>query len=214
MQKWGVLFDLDGVIIDSETEYTRIWNRINEEFPTGVENFATKIKGTTLDSILGTYYPEPELRSRVEARLYEEEAKMQYNYCAGARRLLDALIAVEVPIALFTSSNSLKMEHLYVDHPELRNTFNVIITGELVARSKPAPDGYILAASELNLPSERCIVVEDSLQGVKAGSAAGGKVVGVAGTLSADILAPHSDKVVNSLEELSVDILKDIISGE
>ncbi len=198
----GFLFDLDGVIIDSEREYTRIWEKIGLEFPTGIENFAYKIKGTTLEDILAKYYPDVEVRDRVRERLYEEEAAMKYQYCAGAEALLKRLKSEGVPTALYTSSDSYKMSHLYRDIPEIRDYFNVIITGDNVTRSKPDPQGYLMAAEAIGVPIEDCAVVEDSLQGVKAGRASGAFVIGVANTLPEDVLLPYSDIIVDNLSKL------------
>ena len=210
---WGVLFDLDGVLIDSEREYTAIWERINREFPTDVPNFAEKIKGTTLDNILSLHYPDPEIRKRVERRLYEEEDKMVYEFCPGARELLDNLKANGIPMALYTSSNGLKMDHLYRDIPELPGYFNTIVTGDQVAHSKPDPEGYLIAAKLLGLDEGRWVVIEDALQGAKAGKRSGGKVIGVAGTLSAETLAPYSDMVVDSLKKLDKETLRNLFDG-
>lgn len=194
------LFDLDGVIVDSEREYTRIWQHIDDVYPTGIDNFTTKIKGTTLPNILDTYYPDLEIRSRVENLLYEQERKMVYSYCPGAKALLDGLRAVGIPMAMVTSSNDIKMRHLFHDIPELRDYFATIIDDHSVTRSKPDPQGYLLGAGRLGVDIRRCIVVEDSLQGVKAGRNAGAYVVGVAGTLPADVIAPYCDEVVATLE--------------
>ena len=61
----AALFDLDGVLIDSETIYTEIWSRIERAHPTGIDNFALKIKGSTLQRILDKYFPEPDIRADV-----------------------------------------------------------------------------------------------------------------------------------------------------
>ncbi len=196
------LFDLDGVIIDSESIYTEIWSMIGEEFPTGVPTFAKAIKGCTLEKILDTYYPDPDVRQKVEARLYEEENKIRYRTVPGAVELLDALKASGVPAALVTSSNGVKMAHLWEQHPELKTKFDAIITGDDVTASKPDPEGYIEAAYRVDGVPLRCAVVEDSLQGVKAGRNAGSYVIGVAGTLEADVLEPYSDEVVNSVADI------------
>lgn len=209
--RWGVLFDLDGVLIDSEHEYTSIWERINREFPTDVPNFAERIKGTTLENILATHYPDPETRKRVEARLLEEEAKMVYTYLPGAKELLDDLKRHNVPTALFTSSNGIKMAHLYKDLPDIRQYFRAIITGDMVRHSKPDPEGYLMAAKSLGLTDGHWVVVEDSLQGVKAGEASGGAVLGVAGTLPPLTLAPHSDEVTDTLQGVTAESLRKLI---
>ena len=204
---YGVLFDLDGVLVDSETEYTRIWNLINDEFPTGVEDFARKIKGTNLDDILSRHYPDPEIRQRVRARLYEEESRMKYAYCPGAECVLKKLKSLNIPIGLYTSSNHKKMSHLYRDIPDIRQYFDYVVLGDTVMESKPSPEGYLKAAEGLGLKEGNWIVVEDSLQGVKAGKASGGMVVGVAGTLPASILEPYCDKVIDSMTEFPFELL-------
>lgn len=203
----GVLFDLDGVLIDSESEYTRIWNLIDEVYPTGVENFAQKIKGTNLEDILSRHYPDPQLRRKVEKKLYEEEGKMHYDYCEGAENVLRRLKDLNVPMALYTSSNQKKMEHLYRDRPDIAGYFDYIVLGDMVSESKPSPEGYLKAAKGLGLKDGNWIVVEDSLQGVKAGKASGGKVVGVAGTLPASILEPYCDKVIDSMAVFPFELL-------
>lgn len=86
----GFLFDLDGVIIDSESRYTEIWGEINGCFPTGVAQFEHKIKGTTLDNILSTYFDEAD-RDSVVAMLNEKEQAMVYDYLPGAKELLETI---------------------------------------------------------------------------------------------------------------------------
>ena len=68
MAEIGVLFDLDGVLIDSETTYTKFWSEIGRIYPTGLDNFAIAIKGTTLPSIL-EYFPDASVREDITKRL-------------------------------------------------------------------------------------------------------------------------------------------------
>ncbi len=209
--KVGFLFDLDGVLIDSESIYTKIWSEINDLFPTGVENFAIKIKGTTLEAILGHYYPDPEVRAQVEEALYEREGKIVYQYTAGAKELLEGLKERDIPAVLVTSSNEIKMSHLWEHIPGMRDLFTAVITGDNVTKSKPDPEGYLLGAKLAGCAPNHCVVFEDSLQGVIAGRAAGAYVVGVAGTLPAEVIAPYSDVVVTTLEGFDIDKLVDIL---
>lgn len=207
------LFDLDGVLIDSERMYTKIWEAIEKEFPTGVENFAYKIKGTTLEDILDRYFPDPEIRKKVTNEIYRLEGMMIYGPKPGAMELLDSLKRRGIPLALVTSSNDLKMAHLWYDMPGLKGEFDTIITGDEVKESKPNPEGYLKAAAQVGVEPCRCAVFEDSLQGVKAGKAAGAYVVGVAGTLKAEDIAPYSDIVVDTLEGFDVDNLENELCG-
>lgn len=205
------LFDLDGVLVDSERLYTKIWEAIEKKWPTGIDNFAYKIKGTTLDDILNRYFPDPEIRNMVTKELYRLEGLMVYGPKAGAMELLDTLRERGIAKALVTSSNNLKMEHLWKDMPELKEEFETIITGDEVHNSKPDPEGYLTAASHVEVEPYRCAVFEDSLQGVKAGKAAGAYVIGVSGTLKAEDIAPYCDMVVDTLEGLDVDMLEKIL---
>lgn len=203
----GFLFDLDGVLIDSETQYSKIWAQINQEFPTGVENLEIIIKGTTLPKILNDYYPDDDIKLKVSHRLHELESQMKYDYLPGAYDFLNELKHRELPRALVTSSDNKKMEHLWEERPELKGYFDFIITADLIKTSKPSPEGYLLGASKLNIPPGNCVVFEDSLQGVMAGKNAGAFVVGVCGTLPAAKLKPYADILINSFEELDLDNL-------
>ena len=208
--KIGFLFDLDGVLIDSEKEYSRIWSTVNTEIPSGVTTLEEKIKGCTLDKILDDYYPDPKIREKVIARLYELEGEMKYEYTPGAEQLLKQLRHNGISTALVTSSNDVKMKHLDEELPDIRNYFDYIVTADQITRSKPDPEGYLLGAEKIGCEIRDCVVFEDSLQGVKAGKASGGYVIGVAGTLSRETLAPYSDRVVDSLEEID---LKELIDS-
>lgn len=207
----GFLFDLDGVLIDSEKEYSKLWARVNEEFPTGIESLEEKIKGTTLTDILDTHYPDPEIREKVVALLYEMEAHMKYEFMPGANDLLDKIKSHRYPMALVTSSNNDKMRHLEDELPGLTDIFDVVITGDMVEHSKPDPEGYLLAAQMLGCEPEKCVVFEDSLQGVKAGSFAGSYVIGIEGTLKGEVLEPFSDRVVNTLVDFDLEGVAEIL---
>ncbi|MDE7402605.1 MAG: HAD-IA family hydrolase [Muribaculaceae bacterium] len=209
--KTGFLFDLDGVLIDSETEYTRIWSEIDKAFPTGITDFARKIKGETLPKILNTYFPA-ELHSKVTAMLDSEEQRMRYNYMPGARELIDELKRNSLPFALVTSSNSYKMQHLEEELPGFQKEFNAVITADKVSKSKPDPEGYLLGAKSLGLPASRCVVFEDSLQGVKAGRKSGAFTVGLSTTLPTEIIAPWCDMIVSDLSEIDLQALIERIS--
>lgn len=199
----GFLFDLDGVLIDSETRYSQIWREINRLYPSGFDDLETRIKGTTLENILSTYFPE--VKAEVTKILYEKENEMIYDYCFGALSFLEKI--KDYKSALVTSSNEVKLQRLWLQHPELKSYFDVVIDGSMVKNSKPDPEGYLLAAERLGVNSKNCVVFEDSLQGVKAGRNSGAFVVGIAGTLPAEVLKEDSDIIVNRLDEPDFEIL-------
>lgn len=201
--KIAALFDLDGVLIDSESIYTVFWNRMNELFPTGIDNFAYVIKGTTLPQILDRYFPDPKVQAELRVYLKKQEAEMVYRIFPGVERFLKALKEKDIPTAIVTSSNDAKMKVLFDSLPGFRDYFDVVVTDTDVTRSKPDPQGYMLAAERLGVPSEHCVVFEDSRAGLEAGRRAGGKVVAVATTLTHEDIAGCGDLVIDSFEELT-----------
>lgn len=213
-KNYGFLFDLDGVLIDSEKEYSRIWATVNSEFPTGVQDLEVRIKGCTLDKILDDYFPVRSIREKVVKRLYELEGKMHYAYLPGAEALLNRLRELEIPASLVTSSNEDKMRHLDEELPEIKSYFNFIVTADIITKSKPDPEGYLTGAKKINREIKDCVVFEDSLQGVKAGNASGASVIGIAGTLPKETLSPYCDIVINSLEEITVEEIIKLIDGK
>lgn len=212
-KKTGFLFDLDGVLIDSEKEYSKIWKEINQEYPTGIEDLEIKIKGTTLPNILNTYYHDEATRKDVEKLLHQKENEMKYEFKDGAETLLNGLKNRQMPIALVTSSDHAKMQHLEEEIPGLQEIFDFIITGDLVKKSKPDPEGYLLAASKIECQPKNCAVFEDSLQGVKAGSKSGAYVVGVAGTLPSKTISPFSHIVLDTLVDFDIDGVIEILKN-
>lgn len=210
--KIGFLFDLDGVIIDSETEYSRIWRLINREFPTGIKDLEQKIKGCTLTKILEDYFPD-NVRDKVAKRLHALENDMKYEYLPHAKEFLEELKQRDLPCVLVTSSDVKKMEHLAEEVPDLTKYFDFIITGDLVKTSKPSPEGYNLGANKINKLPQNCVVFEDSLQGVNAGKNAGAYVVGVRGTVSEKELRKFSDFIINNFAEVDLENLIQILAN-
>lgn len=206
------LFDLDGVLIDSEREYTRIWRAIAEKFTPAKEekDFALAIKGQTLRLILDTYFPGDELQQKVTAMLDELEQEMRYELLPGADQLLTELEKREIPRVLVTSSNDKKMAHLREELPGFEKRFNHIVTADMIAHSKPDPEGYLLGASLVGVAPEKCFVVEDSVQGATAGRNARATVIAVDTTVGRDKLKGIANIVISALDEIDLDRLSEI----
>lgn len=203
----AALFDLDGVLIDSETEYTRIWSEIGRRFNNPLPDFAQRIKGMTLDNILNTHFPDYSIHEEIKKVLHDLEFKMVYNWKPGAKELLEFLRDNGIPRVLVTSSDNLKMQHLKEERPDLLPLMSDVVTADRISRSKPNPEGYLLGASLAGTEAKDSLVFEDSLQGVKAGKNSGAFVIGVAGTLPENTLRPYSNIVVNQLTEI-LELLK------
>lgn len=198
MKRFGALFDLDGVLIDSESLYTIFWDDMEHRFPTGDPDYAYNIKGKTLVSIL-TNYPE-EQRCEVVKALHEFEQSMVYPVMPGVYELLGKLRAAGASMAIVTSSDKVKMGYLYRQQPRFAELFDLIIDASMVTRSKPDPQGYLLAAEKLGLDPKDCLVFEDSMQGLQAGRSSGARVIGMATTFPAERVAPLADVVLTTFE--------------
>lgn len=177
----AALFDLDGVVFDTEPQYSVFWGEqcrlYHPEHP-GLEH---EIKGSTLDQIFemgwgGELVPE---RAKVVERLNAFEAQMRLDYVAGFETFVEELRRKGVKTAVVTSSNLQKMENVYRKHPEFKGWFDAILTSEDFEESKPSPDCYLRAANRLNVSADDCVVFEDSINGLRSGCAAGMKVVGL-----------------------------------
>ena len=197
----AVLFDLDGVIVDTEGQYSLFWKQIGEEYMPGMPDFALAIKGRTLTQIYETYFPDAADRAAITERLNAFERQMDFPYIAGAREFLEALQAQGVPTAIATSSNCDKMACLYARHPEIKNLVTAVLTAEDARRSKPAPDCYLAAAECLGADISKCIVFEDSPSGLAAGRASGAFVIGVSTSLAAAEIEPLCDAYIEDFKE-------------
>ena len=188
------MFDFDGVVVDSERQYAIFWGQIGEAY-FGNPDFAMQIKGQTLDHILGNNFPQGEIPSIV-SRLNAFEASMRYDYIPGFEPFLEELKRQGVKTAVVTSSNQQKMEAAYRYEPALLTMFDRILTAEMFARSKPAPDCYLLGMELFGAQKEETYVFEDSLNGLRAAQASGAHVVGLSTTFPAAEVARYANVVI------------------
>ena len=198
----AALFDLDGVILDTESQYSKFWGQMGREFRPEIPNFADRIKGQTLTQIYDTWFAgQEDLQGEITRRLNDYEAHMQYHYIKGARAYVERLRNEGIHTAIVTSSNQAKMESVYQQRPELHTLFERILTSEDFTESKPSPQCYLRGAETFGLQAKECVVFEDSLNGLRAGRASGAYVVGLATTLSREEIVPLCDLVINDFME-------------
>jgi HAD superfamily hydrolase (TIGR01509 family) len=194
---YAALFDLDGVVFDTEGQYSIFWGEIGKEYHPEIENFEKIIKGQTLVQIYDKHFAHAvEDQPKITARLDAYEKSMAYNYIAGVENFIKELRQNGVKTAVVTSSNQPKMQQVYAQHPEFKEYFDEILTSEYFERSKPDPDCYLKGAQVFKLPIENCVVFEDSFNGLRAGQAAQMAVVGLATTNSPESIREYSDKVI------------------
>ena len=200
----AALFDLDGVVFDTEPQYSIFWGGICRQYHPEHPGLEHEIKGQTLTQIYDRWFGgdlEAE-RDSITRRLDAYEEGMRYDYIAGFETLIDDLHRHGVRTAVVTSSNVPKMESVYRYQPGFKQLFDAILTSEDFAESKPHPDCYLRAAEKLGAQTDECIVFEDSFNGLRSGRAAQMKVVGLATTNSAEAIAPLSDLQITDYQHI------------
>lgn len=190
----AALFDLDGVVLDTEGQYTDIWRQIGQTY-TDIPQFELKIKGMTLTQILA-HFPSQQVRDEIEQILFQKEQHMSYPYINGVEAFLHSLRTAGVKTAVVTSSNNDKMQNVYRAHPEFHSYFDAILTANDFTKSKPSPDCYLMAADRLHTPISRCVVFEDSKNGLISGKSALMKVVGLVTTNPRHVVELLSDVAI------------------
>lgn len=200
----AALFDLDGVVFDTEPQYSIFWGAQCREFHPEIPGLEHKIKGQTLVQIYDAWFSGPlaDSQSLLTERLNEYESQMNYDYIPGFEEYIRKLRQQGIKTAVVTSSNQPKMKAVYAKHPGFKSLFDAILTSEDFERSKPDPDCYLKAAERFGVEPKNCVVFEDSFNGLKSGRAAGMYVIGLATTNAAEDIAPLCDKVIKDFNHL------------
>ena len=209
----AALFDLDGVVFDTEPQYSIFWGsqcRLYHPEHPGLEH---EIKGQTLTQIYDQWFSGDLLKEQpiITQRLNEYEAQMHYDYIDGFEQLIADLHAHGVKTAVVTSSNLPKMQAVYRYQPKFRELFDAILTSEDFERSKPDPDCYLKAAARLGAQTSECIVFEDSFNGLRSGRAAQMAVVGLATTNPVDSIRELSDIQISDYRNMDFNQLSSLL---
>ncbi len=198
MEIKAALFDFDGVVCDTESQYTVFWGEICREYHPEHPGLEIEIKGSTLEQIYDRWFSGAlaSVRESITERLDRFEAQMDYTCISGFEPFVSNLRQRGIMTAVVTSSNIPKMQSVYAKRPEFRQLFDAILTSEDFAKSKPDPDCYLRAAQRFGVSPSDCVVFEDSFNGLKSGRAAGMYVVGLATTNTADAIRNYCDEVI------------------
>ena len=208
----AALFDFDGVIMDTEPQYTLFWDAVGQVYYPEIPNFGHHIKGQSLKELYKNYFGEVEgLQDHITQKLLEFEGQMHFEYIAGAAEFIRELRERGVRIAIVTSSNDAKMANAYREHPEILSMVDAIITADRVTHSKPHPECFLLGAETLNVPVENCIVFEDSFHGIEAGNRAGMKVIGLATTNPTEAIAEKVNLTIPDFVDFSFEKMTSVL---
>ena len=179
----AALFDFDGVVVDTEPQYSLFWDEKGKKYHPEIPEFGHHIKGQTLIQIYSQFFLQPEgLQSEITRELLDYETRMSFEFIPGVVDFMKELRLKGVKIAIVTSSNDQKMANAHRALPELKSMVDYIVTADKVSHSKPHPECFLLGAESVQVPMENCVVFEDSFHGIESGRRAGMKVIGLATT--------------------------------
>jgi len=206
----AVIFDLDGVLADSEPW----WNEIDAKL---LAEYGVKYRGEYHQNVVGINYrlavefykkafdlsvlTEEMMRRRGE--IATEFFANRVGLFPNVKEVLEELRQMKLHLAVATSSISTSARP-FLDRHQLTGFFEVIVTGEQVEHGKPAPDIYLRAAEKLGVPADASLVVEDALPGVAAAKQAKMRVAAIPDMRFVDPRAydKQADYVLNNLKEL------------
>ena len=203
MQRSIALFDLDGVILDTEGSYTAFWDDYGSRH-FSEKDFGLKIKGQTLVKILDDYFPEENERKSITDAINDFERNMSYPFVPGVENYIKSLKSNGIRTAVVTSSNLLKMENVYRCHPGFREMFDMILTSEDFSESKPSPYCYLKAMKLFGAGPENCVVFEDSLAGLQAARASGAFVTALTTTNPEEVVRNYADLVIRDFNDSGI----------
>ncbi|GHV23736.1 phosphatase [Bacteroidia bacterium] len=207
-QKLAMLFDLDGVIIDTESQYDTFWQKAGKEYNLG-ENIEQRIKGITLPNIVSQFlsHLSQEQIDKIIQESSDFESRMEMPVIPGVLDFLEELKQNEIKTGLVTSSDDQKIQITFKNVP-IKSYFDTIVSADRITQGKPHPMCYLLAAKDLGISPENCIVFEDSFHGIQSGNAAGMKVVGLSTTNSEESIKDKVWKVIPDFKNFTLKSLQ------
>jgi len=212
----SVIFDMDGVIVDSEPLHIRAERDTLE--PYGVEITDDELQsymGRTPKIVLENIIQKYQLSVSIE-EIYPLHRKTLMNYyreevisIPGALDLIYRLYGSDINLAL-ASSSDIELIELVLDKFSLNSFFKVVVSGENVARAKPCPDIFLEVLKQLKCQAQECVVIEDSRAGVRAAKAAMIPCVGFRSPNSKNQDLQEAQLIVNDLHCIEIDHFKNL----
>ena len=207
----AVIFDMDGVIIDSEPINTGLSIKAVAHFGSSITSEEMeKYAGSTMKVIFSSIKEDKKLIAPVEEIIAYMQASMLRNLAEediepikGIRELLIALKEKNIPTAIASSSPKNMIEAV-VEKFKLQDYFTYLVSGNEVKHSKPDPEIYLVTAKKLGVDPSECVVIEDSKNGVNAAKNAGMTCIGFRNLNSGKQDISRADTIVDSITEINL----------
>ncbi|MGK7393629.1 MAG: HAD family hydrolase [Candidatus Cyclobacteriaceae bacterium M3_2C_046] len=213
---FGVIFDMDGVMVDSfrpHLKATRIFAQ-KHGFELSEETIRVKYFGRRNQDWMPDLFQASLSRQEIDQLAQEKEAVYREIYAPdiqpvdGLLDFLKLLKSHHIPTAVGTSAPRENLDFV-LEATNTRALFDALLDDSMVNNGKPNPEIYLKAAKALNLPPTQCIVIEDSHSGIEAGKRAGARVIGITTTHCAGELPP-ADLIIGNFFELDYQKLLDL----
>ncbi|PIU23158.1 MAG: phosphatase [Chloroflexi bacterium CG08_land_8_20_14_0_20_45_12] len=211
----AVIFDMDGILIDSLPIHMKIWGIIEKELGFKIRpEEGVKFNGMSLREMI-TYLKKNHDIPATSDEIYEMKMRLQkemfwdeVTLFKGVEDLLKELNTSGIRCAVATSSERYFMD-MVVDKFDIRGYFSGFVSCDDVKKAKPEPEIFLLAAKRSGTKPKECVVIEDAPNGITAAKKAGMKSIAVMTTHTEDALH-DADLIVNSIDEISLSLLKNI----
>lgn len=213
----GAVFDMDGLMLDTEKLLVRFWREsalyygynMTDENVFEIRSLSRKYSVPLLKGIFGEDFPFNEIRSRRISLMNEYIDKNGFEVKKGLFELLNFLKKNNYLVAVATATDRERAE-IYLKKIDAYKYFDAVICGDMVKNGKPEPDIYLTATAELGLSPEECIAFEDSPNGIKSAYSAGCKVIMIPDLTQPDgSLMPMLSGVYESLDK-AVDFFREV----
>ncbi|MCX6714327.1 MAG: HAD family phosphatase [Candidatus Uhrbacteria bacterium] len=205
-----VLFDMDGVIFNTEDLAHNVFAELAQNFGKIFEEADHKtILGTSQDNWSQYFVTKWDLNTSFNefASLFwqtlKKETLIHSKLLPGFQECIHKVRKNGLRTALVTSTPITSVDPL-LEKFELRELFDVVVTGDEIIHGKPDPEPYLLAMKRLNLKSNECVVIEDALGGVKSAKSAGCYVIAVPTTHALGLDYSEADCILRTLKEIDV----------
>ncbi len=213
----AVIFDMDGVIADTNPFHSLAWKTFAEKynFTISDEDLKSHVFGRTNKSIFDFLFGDSLSQEKISVLANEKEVIFREIYknnikaLPGLIELLADLKTASFKIGIATSAPEENVE-LIVGELGIKDYFNAIVDPKDITRSKPDPEIYIKCSQLLSVTPERCLVFEDSLPGIEAAVSAGMKVIGITSTHSSDELK-NTLMTIDNFFQIDINKIKEIL---
>ncbi|MFT4304276.1 MAG: HAD family hydrolase [Candidatus Woesearchaeota archaeon] len=213
---YGVIFDMDGVLVDSMSAIVKSFNKLFKPYGDFTEKDMKTMNGKSLQDQIpilnrkyGSNYSIEDFNE--ELWLYELSEIRKNPLKENIRQLLEDLRNNRIPMAVGTSSQKYRA-HQMLEEMKIKEYFTAIITSECVEYHKPNPEVFLKAAEGIKMPPERCVVIEDSTAGILAAKTGNFKSIGIASDYHAIDEFTNADIALRNIEHLTYKVINNLFN--